>query len=81
MRELILRAEVNDPGDEVVHIHEVLVPNGQHVQEGEILFVAEGAKSLFDICAPAAGVFVASVNPGDSCPIGAEIAKLIVDSK
>lgn len=81
MRELILRAEVNDPGDEVVHIHEVLVPSGEYVQEGEILFVAEGAKSLFDVCAPAAGVFVASVAPGASCPIGAEIAKLLIDDK
>ena len=49
MSKIKLYAEQNAPSDESLLIHEIFVHEGQVVKIGEILFVAEGSKSLFDV--------------------------------
>ena len=40
---------------EQIIIHEILVENGDLVKKDQVLFIAEGAKSLFDIVSPVDG--------------------------
>jgi len=68
-------AEQNSPSDEKIIIHEVLIKIGDNVKTDQALFVAEGAKSLFDIVSPGMGKIVeVRINSGDFCEIGQVLA-------
>ena len=64
MKFIEILADRNASTDEVIMIHEVLVEIGDKVSVGDLLCIAEGSKSLFDIESPVAGnitdIFVAS---------------------
>jgi biotin carboxyl carrier protein len=50
-----IRADRNASTDDSIIIHEILVNVGQKVSEGDLLCIAEGSKSLFDIESPVHG--------------------------
>jgi biotin carboxyl carrier protein len=68
-------AEQNSPSDEKIIIHEILVNNGDNVVKDQVIFLAEGAKSLFDIVSPVDGeVFNIQIKSGEFSEIGQVLA-------
>ena len=77
MQKFEIIAEQNSPSDEKIIVHEVLVTVGEIVRKEQTLFVAEGAKSLFDIVSPADGKILSiQINSGEYCDIGQVLAIL-----
>lgn len=72
MKTFELIAEQNSPADEKLTIHEVLISVGQKVVLDQPLFLAEGAKSLFDITFEDKSGIIESicVQDGDEVEIG-----------
>ena len=71
-------AEQNDPGDAELIIHQQLFQNGVQVSTGEVIFVVEGSKSLFDIESPNSGVINSMVTEGSYVKVGSVIAEIQV---
>jgi biotin carboxyl carrier protein len=64
-------ADKNASTDEFLIIHEVLVAEGDSVTKGDVLFVAEGSKALFDIEAPVSGIVTeVRISAGSQVDIG-----------
>ena len=77
MQKFEIIAEQNNPSDEKIIVHEVLVAVGEIVRKEQTLFVAEGAKALFDIVSPADGKILSiQINSGEYCDIGQVLAIL-----
>jgi pyruvate/2-oxoglutarate dehydrogenase complex dihydrolipoamide acyltransferase (E2) component len=71
-------AEQNDPGDSELIIHQQLFQNGAHVHIGEVIFVVEGSKSLFDVESPNSGIINSMVTEGSYVKVGSVIAEIQV---
>ena len=68
-------AEQNSPTDEQILVHEILIEVGQSVKKDQVLFIAEGAKSLFDIVSPVDGkVTEIQIKSGEYSEIGQMLA-------
>lgn len=77
MQKFEIIAEQNSPSDEKIIVHEVLVAVGEIVRKEQTLFVAEGAKALFDIVSPTDGrILSIQINSGEYCDIGQVLAIL-----
>ena len=77
MQKFEIIAEQNNPSEEKIIVHEVLVAVGEIVRKEQTLFVAEGAKALFDIVSPADGKILSiQINSGEYCDIGQVLAIL-----
>ena len=75
MSKIEIIAEQNSPTDEQIIIHEVLVEVGQFVEKERVLFIAEGAKSLFDIVSPVDGKIIeVRIKNGEYSEIGQVLA-------
>jgi len=65
----------NSPSDEQIIIHEILVQIGDMVNKDQVIFVAEGAKSLFDIVSPVNGeIHSIKISSGEYSEIGQVLA-------
>ena len=73
-------AEQNDPGDSELIIHQQLFQNGGHVSIGEVIFVVEGSKALFDIESSNSGIIISKVTEGSFVKVGSVIAEIQVES-
>ena len=73
-------AEQNEPGDSELIIHQQLFQNGVHIAIGEVIFVVEGSKSLFDIESPNSGIINSKVTEGSYVKVGSVIAEIQVDN-
>lgn len=77
MNQIKIIAEQNSPSDEKIIIHEILVNNGDKVRKDQVIFVAEGAKSLFDIVSPIDGEVVSiQIKSGEFSEIGQVLAEI-----
>jgi pyruvate/2-oxoglutarate dehydrogenase complex dihydrolipoamide acyltransferase (E2) component len=73
-------AEQNDPGDSELIIHQQLFQNGVRVSIGEVIFVVEGSKSLFDVEAPNSGIISSMVTEGSYVKVGSVIAEIQLEN-
>ena len=73
-------AEPNDPGDSELIIHQQLFQNGVQVTVGEVIFVVEGSKSLFDIESSNSGTINSKVTEGSYVKVGSVIAEIQVEN-
>ena len=73
-------AEQNDPGDSELIIHQQLFQNGVRVTIGEVIFVVEGSKSLFDIESSNSGIINSKVTEGSYVKVGSVIAEIQVEN-
>ena len=73
-------AEQNDPGDSELIIHQQLFQNGAHITDGEVIFVVEGSKSLFDLESPNSGIITSMVTEGSHVKVGSVIAEIQVEN-
>jgi acetyltransferase-like isoleucine patch superfamily enzyme len=63
-------AEKNSASDEELELIKNYFKNGDTIQQNEILFEVEGAKSVFEIYAPSPGYIYNLISPGDKVKIG-----------
>jgi acetyltransferase-like isoleucine patch superfamily enzyme len=63
-------AEKNSASDEELELIKNYFKNGDTIQQNEILFEVEGAKSIFEMHAPNPGYIYNLVSPGDKVKIG-----------
>lgn len=76
MTKIYVHAEQNDPGDSELFVHEQLFTDGEYVEEGQVIFVVEGSKALFDIEAPSSGYITSKTIVSSKVLIGSVIAEI-----
>lgn len=65
------------PTDETIVISEINVEPGDHVQVGDVVAIAEAAKSVIDVCSTVAGTVVqVFAAPGETLPVGQPLARI-----
>ncbi|MDP7974691.1 MAG: biotin/lipoyl-containing protein [Thermoprotei archaeon] len=66
-----------DPSTETVRILKVLKKEGDTVQQGDPIFSVEGAKTTFEVKAPASGKLLKLlVKEGDRVKVGVKLAEV-----